>query len=494
MDYEYNELLDPGEVEVLIIDTPAEDGEFVFTVKFSPRDASNVNIPEISESFDIKIWPRPGISEYGYWPDGMVGPPQPPTPSDPDEYYESQVVVTGALPGGTTDWIWSWSFSGTLPDSTIGINPVGDKAELTTKISGSTKDDTTAKDYPFDVILTIEHPSPNINGAEISNRFNIRIWNRAYLSVRMEPIDEEAPQGRVSRVNGNEPDVPIPLKRAVIPGTDGIIEARPTGDRFVMWLVNAGSNIPADAMGLDGKLTPGIGDRWGINSTFSQATVTVTMPKPNAPEDPAKDVAITGWNTPRPDVTSTINRVTGTIGREFDGSTIRVIVDPLPPKLPLSPAVRSQLLAGEWGVIEMPSSNDKFPPGLTLFARLGQIEGTPTETGTFRFSVGLTLPGTMRIIYPDPLLTPPERYSIFIDDPRPKIGDVDGDGAVTLRDLMLLRRYIDKDLSEEELRGFVVDNAYILGNPTIDHRDVTRLAWWFAQDGRMPAPTIAPEP
>jgi len=109
--------------------------------------------------------------------------------------------------------------------------------------------------------------------------------------------------------------------------------------------------------------------------------------------------------------------------------------------------------------------------------RTTSITGDLTQAfpGTYDFTVGLTLRGTMRI---------DRRFRIIVNSPPGIIwGDVDGDGVVTLADLILLAQHL------EDPRIPINEPAADLNQDgSITTADLRILRRFFAQPGQTVVP------
>jgi len=491
---------DPSRIAITGTPTEAAVGEHNITLRFISTDEDLIIGYTLPVPFTIKIWPRPVISASpnptAPLPDGMVGPPSPNTLNEPRELYDTSIMAVGPLLSELSSRTWGLT-TGSLPPGFVLASPgTLETGTIRTTISGETFNTTLAGDYNFTAGLTLGHLNPNINNAVIERPFSIRIWNRAYLIGWTTPVQipESIFANRVDEGDW-QPNI-----RAVIPGTEGQIRAMTT-QQFMIWTPvdpnpilppSAVITPPPDGIPVVGQpAAPGIGDNWRIDSDSlgTWARVWVTMPKPAAAADTPLHVRLTGLHTPVPTVTANfMNPGMEGVSPYFGQIDVNT---PRPPEL------QALLLESLWGVVNPGFvAGDGLPPGLTMPSLPGSgpgvISGTPTTAGTYNFNIGLTLPGGMRISYPNPRLPNADRYTINILPFTAVIGDVDGSGAVDLRDLYLLRLRVLNALTGQDAIIFKDANADINGDGNINSTDLEILATWFTGDGIMPVPTAAP--
>ena len=505
---------DPDNImDIALTGVPAAGSEGIYNVTLRFRSFPN-NPLIIGESkpitLTIRIWPRPHFvtdPARTYLPDGMVGagtnadPPPAPEPiasdsplppwsvppgSEPDEVYRPGRIEADGFPDGYAAVVWHRDDEVIIPDYTTGL-PLGLKytpsIDGILDITGITTDNTEAKNYSLDIGFSLDHPNPNINGAREDKEHTITIWRRAYLSVILEPRRNNSTGGNVSR----DPQLEgyKTFARAVIPGEVGeVLKTMVSSTGFVRWEITKPESLIGPSF--NGW---GIGDNWDMSplgGLDTWASMKIAMPKPMTagaldPTAPPINVEVTGWDAQRPLLTPTLP--TGVIGVDYPGRFVVSNRNAQPTVLGADPARRGLL----WEVVLR--GDNEFPPGLFLDPGQGFIDGEPDPPSgvVYDFHVGLTLPGTMRLTYGP--------YSIFIDEFRALLGDVDGNGTVNLADLLMLRRFLYGTNAEKaEARAHMelmnsMRNANIItdAGEDPDARDLSELARWFAIQGSMHA-------
>ena len=445
-----------------------------------------------SVTFTIFIHPRIEFDQAATSiPDGMVGPgpnapPPPPVvvsetpaiswsvqqPEPPEVYKEATIAAEETrIPGGTTAVEWITNAS-QLPDSKLAYSSSG--ARLF--IKGETTDMAKAGDTKLSIGFSISHPNPNINGAEENKEHTIRIWNRAYLTVIIEPRRNNPIPAQVSRANVLEKLEDF--GRAIMPGETGRVLAGQTASGFVRWEVSNPTSLAGippypEAYPPAGSWT-GI-DKWGLSPPGAEATswMEIRMPMPASPSAPAINVEITGFHIGPPLIEYTLPN--GTLDVPYPGTFRITNLSAAPSVIGTGPVSRT------WEILL--EANESFPPGVQIDSGAGVLFGTPTATGTFTFHVVLTLPGTMRLTYGP--------YSIFVDRFRPNYGDVDGSGSLDLADLVLLAKFLNGDPMEKDDARALMELKNSMRNGNIasadgtdpDGRDLNELARWFALQG-----------
>jgi hypothetical protein len=411
--------------------------------------------------------------------------------NEPAEQYAGATIAAKqeSIPAGITGIVWHPDPL-ELPDSTLAFS--NDVTRFLT-ITGTTTDNAKAGTHPLNIEFEIRHPNPNINGAREEKEHTIKIWNRAYLTVIIEPRERNSIAADVGRRNvlGDSEA----FGRAIMPGEVGRIMAGQTASNFVRWEVSKLYNLPAPPgrpnetlidinhiPGFSTALPPpgffpagpwtGIGNNWGLSEPGNDAFswMDIRMPIPLDPEHPAINVEITGFHSGRPQITHTLP--TGILGEDYPGRFRITNLNDVPSVIGGGP-----LPSRTFSIVE-----GSLPPGVFIDS-VGGMYGEPTEIGTFIFRVGLTLPGTMRLE-----LGP---HSILIRRFSPTYGDVDGDGNLTLADLVLLSKFVNAVTEEERApyREIMVQNNGIRngnimstsGDPV--SADLFALQTWFALEG-----------
>ena len=444
-----------------------------FTVKFEANPEDIIGYIEVE--YSIKIWARPVITPFNpanpqlpaQLSDGMEDIARPST-SEPDEFelkyeYVEDINVIG-LPVGS---LWTWSVlpaTGALPSGldfspapgAIAQNPFDPPGAETfahpIELSGIPLPGDQG-DYNFVIVVTYNGSNPNMTSAMFSQAYNLKIWPRTYLYISMAGLGN---QGFVRRDDPRDPSwedingwtpaqgAPYQGRRAVMPGTRAIISTSSGG--FVRWEVSPvydttqgvsfGTVIEpikystgTSNVRIGGAYPNSAGSGYGINTDFARlGFVYIDMPRTATPPGVATydgHVYIRGADTRTPVITSEVLK-DGTVGGAYTEFLAIESQD-----VGTGPnMLRWDVVSGD--AVVTPS----VPvPGLTLDNTAGRttgIEGVPTisRDTPFRFNVAITLPGTMVIERP---------YSILIN-PWDGLGDVDGNGVVDLRDLVLLAR------------------------------------------------------
>jgi hypothetical protein len=468
----------------------------------------------VDEPFTVTIWPRPKILTDGRLPDGMAGPDATQAltePAEPADWY-SEKINAERFPDDT-EWVWLFwdgsafnnQFDGTFSSiSTADTLPVPDdlpqgvnfkhvsKEEAT--IIGSPRHETRGT-YTFRVRLAIiTSANPNMQNAFVEEIFTIKIWQRHYLHV---DILQSGMTGYVVREGAEEGINFFDLtptqagrytpKRAVMPRTQGVISVAMTASAFVWWEVEEGNVHIGGPVGTNGSSRNGYGYRG-----LEEAYVRITIPGSNdANVTKAQDVYIRGVhpspsNVPvaqrRLEPRVTWNDAEGRVGDEKYGGLLsiderdigflgkldengRPVLDTEGRPIQAQPQVTWEVVKGT-GIPPVPA------PGLTLSSShlMAGIRGTPTQAQAtpYSFTVGITLPGTMRI----------DRTFTTLIEPALTLvpGDVDRSGYVDLIDLILLVRY----LAGEHDLDICHERADLNGNGRIDSGDLAILARMFA--------------
>jgi len=433
--------------------TPSRAGEYDITVTLRPT-VPNSNVATITQEYSIKIWDRPVfITEQKDLPEAMDHNRRYKDDEPEDDEYEA--IIEALYPEGMT-FNWDWTVDDDLKENTnldMLYSPAINNAAAV--IHGKPEPKDGSKTYQFSIEMEANVPlNKNIDGAVISRVFDIRIWERRYLYIEIENTvgfvirkGEDDVAGWHRQNWDREPGAALYReRRAVMPGTQGVMRSLVGISGFIRWEVIAGKDHgPVQIGGPTNYWTEGL-----------HSYVQITMPT-----NTDGDVYIRGYHTRVPVVSSSLAE--GTVNVPY-GGVINIAQDDI------------GFGAGSlrWEVLE--GDNIYRPnmplPGLVLDVNAGRINGVtgiPEEEGTFRFKIGLTLPGSMRI----------ERdFSILIHPvPGVLLGDVNGDGHVNLADLILLARYLQGEA------GIEIDEeaADLNGNGQVDIQDLRILALFFAR-------------
>ena len=531
----------------------ATDAPYSITVKLKSNNESILIGETKPITIPIKIWSRPAIKDWdsfkGKLPDGMVGPgsnadePPPdyyPTPTsapwtvvqpEPIEVYAPIIPNVKDFAGarieayipeglgitvtlGVPQITWS-SWTGDKPTHTPGVLPplVIPNSNLTYStpvgqsltISGNTTDLTKADDYSLNIGFSIEHGNPNIDGARVDETFDLRIWRRAYLSVRMQqPGATWTMAGEVGRSDSLEYRS---YGRAVIPGEEGTISTIQTNSSFVRWEVVEPNPIPFEILSPGAPLTswPGIGNNWELTppGLTAMAWCYIRMPKPAKPDDKPINVIINGFHVEAPRVVgngSNFNLPSGEKDINYTGAFL--ITNWSTTILGDGPGANDS-----WSI----NSGSILPNGVALMQNSNNFWGPPTETENIKFPetfpifVDLTLKGTMTLTYGLPpsasgsglvragVAVAP--FTMFIDIFRPNFGDVDGVNGVNMADLVLLTKWIHGDKDEKANAEAIMKerngwrNGMMMDRDNRDPelgpggRDLQELNRWFAING-----------
>ena len=430
---------------------PAAPGKALeFTVRLAADP--DILIGYTEKVFTIEnIWAPVITTKPSDFPEGMVGPPIPEDEPEENPYYIE--IEADGFPSNTTTK-WDWDYDGDLPDG-LEFMPVEiNDQTLSATIEGIPEEH---GNFELTVEMTaVDATNPNINGAVISSELiTITIWPRTYLHIDISGTD-----GFVSRPGEEWDETNVAVsnrykdKRAVMPGTQGIITTI-ANNGFIRWEVIPGHDT-SDQVKIGGP------DNYGHREGGRIGFVTIDMPKnPAGPVTPAWDVYILGAHARSPVITATLSR--GTIGDLSYASSLSI--------------AQADIGVGpgslRWDVV-----NGALPTGLELDATAGRttsidvIEGRQigAPAGDFNFTVGVTLPGTMRVDRP---------FSITIlPVPGVLLGDVNNDGFVDLADLVTLAVFFEDDSIEINEAA-----ADINRNGRVDTGDLTLLARYFARFG-----------
>jgi len=439
--------------------TPTESGEFNFTVSLTPKEP-NPNIPEIKESFFVKIWALPEFITGERLPDAMHSVPRY-TNEPVDDPYLTDINVK--YPTGM-EIKWDWAADEELWDD-HKLELIQNMEQDFAVIEGMPIVDESA-DFTFTVVLTANIPAnPNIHEATASRNFSIQMWERRYLFIEVENTvgyvirkDEEEKVGWDELDWDKDPKAALYItKRAVMPGTEGKIKTLLGVSGFIRWEVRNDEDVPVS--NVNKHVHIGGPANYGTLPGGLHGFVTITMPSHYDGKDiPDGDVYIRGVHSRVPVITGTFNP--GTVGDTDYGGVVTII---------------SQDIGNGPGAIRWDIVQNRLPNDLVIdntAGRITSVTGPPLEAGTFNFTIGVTLPGTMRIDRP---------FTILIN-PRPDIlyGDINGDKLLNLADLILLSRYLsgdDVEINEEA--------ADINKDGRINNTDLRILAIFFARPGAL---------
>jgi len=456
---------------------PTTPGEYTFTVRFM----ANQNLLQgwIEETYTIRILQPPRFTTDSLLAYGMEGPPDTTEPSEDPNWYNSPIDIV-EFPTGTK---WTWSISaGTIPSGLsvgpelsstgviieVPVDPSTYRCPLELSgVPGPTSYGTNGI-YKFTIeVKCIDPNNYNIDGVTVSKEFEVRIWPRTYLNISMLGVGN---RGYVRRDNYNPTPSPGELtgdpnwaqlnawtaadamlyegKRAIMPGERGIISTN-SGGGFVRWEISpnynsAGANLDPLTYSAASRLVQ-IGGPDSINPNTGVRTGYGTFPAPPA----AGQHGYVIINMPMVPFPATRSEHSGDVFLRAEAVGVgRPVITQSPLRQGMEGALyeaaitidRNDMGSGphpmRWQI--MSPGTGTLPPGLRIdeFAtNRGLIEGIPTlsQVDPFNFTVSITLPGTMRIDRP---------FSIIIN-PWDGLGDVNDDGVVDLRDLVLLVRYQD---------------------------------------------------
>jgi len=485
---------------------PAEDeyGDYTVTVTLKPRVA-NDNVATVSQSYSLKIWERPvfvphqtrgfrlldgmdALRRYGdldtpYAGYGETVPPPPEGFIEPeDEPYGDLIHVSYPI-GMNIGW-WEWpedpTIGGTLPPGLkLGASIVEENSQ-STAVAGSPRNvantplDT--KDWPFTVRLTAKvTDNPNIDGALVSQDYNMTIWARRYLYLTnivdgTGTTSTPVPRGYVIRDGESWTNIETrpayTSRRAIMPGTEGVSRLMLAGTSgFMRWEVVNRTN-PESIISIGGPSRGGSTGYW-IDNPF--AFTKITMPTRDSMGRFAdRDVFLQGIDSPNPSVSN--NRIidnfdSGRVGKLYSGGASFAFPDE-----DVGGGAGTLIWSVEAGD-EIDKARNSPLPGLQLrsmsFPGTSFLQSPPEKEGTFRFTLGATLPGTMRLEWDFTVLILGFNF-----------GDVNGDGTVNLEDLVILARYLE---GERNFERFDMRAADLNGNGVIDSGDLRILAMFFAR-------------
>jgi hypothetical protein len=512
------------------VPTLAEDivtaREFSFTARYEVVESDrNVLIGAVERDFTIRILPPPQFSTGSDLHPGMDWRPRyPRDPSDlleepEDEPYIAHIRAGRFLPTDE-DVEWKWSEEpGALPpgdtsapERNMRLVQISDDFGTITGMP-QTRVDGVSQDYTFTIEMKAQSDNPNINDAVISQSFTIRIWARRYIYLDFEnPRRDDGFVRRVTDVSEDprNPGREIPvwdtplwistsdaenyrMRRAVMPGTEGEIRVELPGSRFVRWEVRD-PNPDLDPS-LGSPLTPNNANRFAhvggpassptergyrTNTTTNFAYLVIQMPTvfdttttiPGNRSSRDNDIYIRAiMNARQPVWTRDLNN-----GKNMEGDNTSVAVITL---------ATQDVGHGGREYIWQELHDTEVPPGMYLdpvrnVAFIRSMPGGPFE-GEYVFTLGLTLPGSMR-------LDEEFRMTILRDD-GPMLGDLDGNGERNLADLILFARFLNNEVRFEDLPNPEAVNIASAKGSVPGRPDFVILSAWFArQDAELRAP------
>jgi len=480
-------------------------GDHIITITLAPR-IPNPNVETISQAYPMKIWERPVfLTDINDLPDGMdslrrYGDDEP----EDDEYKAMiQVWFPENMP---SEWNWNWSLS--LGDSLPpGLEAGGELLALEgfndrRLISGYPRSPASiplaSTLHKFSVEIEVASDNKNIDTAVVSQPYNLMIWARRYLYVKIEQTtgyviqqgedartDDKKVMWRENTTWESTPQAKLyEWRRAVMPGNDGIIRSLLGVSGFIRWEVRGPSDVADGTDLLNPSIYPNINSRVQIDNPNDydkpvnywtegiHGYVKITMPGrvlvdgvPTFVAGQDNDVYIRGVHSRVPVVTP--NWSPGTVGDPFGGV---ITIGGTDVGESGTRALRWDVISGD--DIHRPTNSPA--PGLTLNATGGVmtgIIGVPTQQNEagYNFTVGIFLPGSMRV---------DRNFSIQVHPtPGVRLGDINGDGRIDLEDLVLLARYV---AGERDFARFDEKAADLNGNGSIDGGDLRILAAFFA--------------
>ena len=503
--------------EIVIAGDPSLAGEYSFTAKYTADDR-NILIGSVERDFTIRIVPRPEFmtSPTGL-PDGMDWRPRYGTDEPEDAPYVATIEADG-FPEADKPVAWTW-------DVASGALPPGDSAPQRNMrlqridegfhiITGMPQTDVpnVSQDYNFTIEISATSDNPNINGAVISESFRIRIWARRYLHV--EFVDTRRTDGFVRRATTTAIDPIDPgetrevvdvnwnseawagsleadkyrLRRAVMPGNDGEIRVPLGNTGFVRWevienpVIDPNADSPVTRPNSNRFAQIGGPDRYSTGT--SHAFVLIEMPSfvpgtaNGARTNADGDIYIRAVDPLRAPIwTERLN----------NGSNI---VD--------DPDASATIIFGAADVgaggrptrWEHVSGSGELPAGMSLVDAniTALIIGAPKFEGSFTFTLGFHLPGSMRV----------DREFTMIIEPVPGIlyGDVNGDGQRNLADLVMLARFIRGEITT--MPNLEAGNIISAAGTRPNLSDLDVLARYFARPdsslSAAPPPPPSPDP
>ena len=478
------------------IPSAAYDDEFTITLR---PVIPNPNVATISKTFYIKIWERPEfLTDMNGLADGMDSLRR--YEDDEPEEDEDYMAMIEVWYPEDMPFEWEWDVDGALPPGLELLEEIGDFTDKRL-IRGLPLDQAavpgplSSKQYSFNIEIEAVSTNININGAVVSQPYNLMIWARRYLYIDISQTTAHVIRdGEDDKAGWKDPLKPnwdlsdeaklYQSRRAVRPGTQGVIRSLLGVSGFIRWEVR-GPNDQADISKhdpLNPSIYPNSNSRVQIGgpdyywNEGIHGYVLIEMPSFTTTERPITilpanladgDVYIRGVHTRMPVINS--NWSPGVVDDPFGGVITIGGVDVGEG----TGLLRWNVLRGD--AINIQGTNNSPVPGLQLNAVGGEmtgIIGIPTrasQNDEFNFTVGINLPGTMRL----------ERdFHITIDPiPSVRLGDINGDGLVNLEDLILLARYV---AGERDFARFDEDAADLNGNGGVDGGDLRILSAFFA--------------
>jgi len=482
---------------------PTEAGDFTFTLRF--RANPTILVGWVDMTYTITIVEPPKFSPETFTlPDGMDS--YRTEPGEPEDRPYRATIRAERFPDvDSVNYApsrppieWNWTIAGgELPpgnpdvplEERLHFRPLPTMNEMA-EIYGMPRTDS-SRPYNFEVEITATSSNPNINGAVIARQFSIMMWERRFLNI--EVVDPEARSLFVRRAT--VPGAPVDVdwdesgwtataeanryrfRRAVMPGTDGQIRVPLSGTGFVRWEVVESATAPSG--NANRFVNIGGPDRYSAVPGNPNAFVLIEMPSfrtENGNHVPVDgDVYIRGVDDARSPVwTQSTNPLEATVGDE--DSIIFVSI--------ANPDVGRGDRPMSWELI---SPEYTFPPGLdfdrgnsrTSFITSGA--GGPLIDDTFIFTLGINLPGSMRL----------ERQFELVVNPIPGVllGDVNGDGQRNLADLVMLQKFVREEISS--LPNPDAGNIVTPRGTRPSGADLLTLARFF---GRMDESLTAPPP
>jgi len=496
---------------------PTEAGVFNFTILYEADPT--VLIGWLEYDYSIEIYEPPQFSTGVNLKDAMDWRPVPVDgfgAEPPDKPYDA-LISAGGFPQ-TADSApaitWDWR-TGVLPPSAVSpdnftFNRVGEVGSNTYLLKGLPQlpgalGATPSQNYTFDVFVRAEVPTnANIHNIEIKRTFNLWIWERRYLYIEYMNtsafVRRKAEPGEPLDTNWNAEGWDWNIteanlyrgRRAVMPNTEGEIRVPLSASGFTRWEV-----LPANDTRPNSNRNVRIGDNWDNTSSSTNSFVTILMPvlSDNGVDRRGGDVYIRGIDAPNP-----LNAP-----------------DPQNPTGPWIPLWRAPFLPGTvndpnssgfitylaalgngdrtvtWDIVE-----GELPPGMSYTGAQNTMLITswpdgPTEAGPFPFKAGINLPGSMRVTSPT--------FTMIVNlIPDVDIGDVNGDGALNLADLVMLTQFVNGDIftMPNMAAGFIVTSPTPTAqnpNPRPMGADLNVLAKYFSRpEASLPESNPSPSP